>query len=165
MKIRRANQADIPALVALNRSVQELHARAWPDRFRSNVPAESVAQAFEAMLRAPSSYWLVADAAEDDRDGQPVAFLSAEFREREETWCAVAQRVCYLGGIAVAPEFRRRGIARALLTELQREAEIRGVAHIDLDVWAFNSAARQTFASLGFRGVMERMTLPGERPV
>lgn len=162
MRIRRATAADAPALVALNQSVQELHARALPDRFRSNVPAETMERAFAEMILAPSAFWLVADAADDGENGQPIAFLSAEFRERVETWCAVAQRVCYLSGIAVAPQFRRRGIARALLTELQREATARGASCIDLDVWAFNAAARQAFERLGFCGVMERMTLRAE---
>jgi ribosomal protein S18 acetylase RimI-like enzyme len=155
MKIRKATLADIPALVALNESVQELHANALPERFRRNPPAEIVERAFRTMLEAPSAYWLVAEAEE----GQPMAFLSAEFREREESWCAVAQRVGYLGGIAVASPFRRQGVARALVEELQREAAARGVTQIELDVWSFNEEARQVFARLGFRGVMERMSL------
>lgn len=156
MNIRKATVADVPALVALNQSVQDMHAAAFPERFRRDVPAETVEFAFLAMIQGPASYWLVAE------EEQPIAFLSAEIREREESWCAVAQRVCYLGGIAVAPHFRRQGIARALLAELQREAAARGVMCIDLDVWAFNEQAHQAFASLGFRGVMERMTLAVE---
>ena len=112
------------------------------------------------MIDAPGGYWLVAERVEY---GQVVAFLSAEFREREETWCTVARRICYLAGIVVAPAFRKQGIARALLGELQREAAPRGAASIELDVWAFNEQARPVFASLGFRGVMERMTLAANR--
>lgn len=88
-----------------------------------------------------------------------LAYLSAEFRERAETWCAVAQHVCYLSGIAVAPPFRRQGIARALFAELKREAAARGATNIELDVWAFNEEARQVFARLGFRVIMQRMSL------
>ena len=62
----------------------------------------------------------------------------------------------------MSPAFRRRGIARALFNELKRESDARGVIGIDLDVWSFNKQARQFFASLGFRGMMERMTLPAE---
>jgi ribosomal protein S18 acetylase RimI-like enzyme len=156
MNIRKATVADVPVIVALNQSVQEMHAAALPERFRRNAPVATVEQAFAEMIQAPSSYWLVA--AEE----QPIAFLSTEFRDRDESWCAVAQRVCYLGGIAVAPHVRRQGIARALLSELQREAAARGLTCIDLDVWAFNEQARQAFVSLGFLPVMERMTLAAE---
>jgi shikimate dehydrogenase len=109
------------------------------------------------MIEAPSSYWLVAE------EDQPIAFLSAEFRDREETWYLVPHRLCYLAAIAVAPGFRHRGIARALLAELQREAAARGVTCIELDVWTFNEQAREAFARLGFRGIMERMTLAAEK--
>src|ERR1043166_2352854 len=158
MKIRKATVSDAPVLVRLNQSVQAMHADAFPERFRRNTPDETVERAFGAMIRAPSSYWLVAE------EDQPIAFLSAEFRERDESWCFVSHRVCYLAGIAVAPRFRRRGVARALLGELKREADARGVAFIELDVWAFNEQARHVFTSLGFRRVMERMTLTAKGP-
>ena len=156
MKIRRAAISDVPALVCLNRGVQDMHADAFPERFRRDAPEEIVERAVGAMIQAPGSYWLVAE------EDHPIAFLSAEFREREESWCFVAHQVCYLAGIVVAPRFRRRGIARALVGELKREADTRGVTGIELDVWAFNEPARQVFTRLGFRGMMERMTLAAE---
>ena len=156
MKIRKATVSDASALAELNQSVQDMHADAYPVRFRRDAPAETVERAFGEMIQAPSSYWLVAG------EDQPIGFLSAEFKERDESWCLAAHRVCYLAGIAVSPAFRRRGIARALFNELKRESDARGVIGIDLDVWSFNKQARQFFASLGFRGMMERMTLPAE---
>jgi ribosomal protein S18 acetylase RimI-like enzyme len=158
MKIRQATISDVPVLVSLNRAVQEMHADAFPEKFRRDAPEEVVARAFGAMIEAPSAYWIVAE------EEQPIAFLSAEFREREESWCFVSHRVCYLAGIVVAPGFRRRGIARMLLDALQQEAVARGVKCIELDVWAFNEAAKQVFLKLGFHGVMERMTLSAGRP-
>jgi ribosomal protein S18 acetylase RimI-like enzyme len=154
MKIRQATASDVPSLVALNRIPQNRHASAFPDRYRRDPPDQVVADAFTAMIEAPSSCWLVAE------EEQCIAFLSAEFRVREESWCSLPHRVCYLAGIVVAPEFRRRGIARALLAALQREADARGVASIELDVWAFNDEAREVFVKLGFQRVMERMALP-----
>ena len=156
MKIRRAILSDLPALVSLNSGVQGMHADAFPERFRRDAPVDAVARAFGAMIEAPSSYWLVAEAEE------PIGFLSAEFRDRDESWCLVSHRVCYLAGIVVAPGYRRRGIARALLAELEREVKARGAASIELDVWAFNESARKAFAQLGFRRLMERMSLTVE---
>ena len=158
MKIRRATTSDVPALVSLNAVVQDMHADAFPWRYRRDAPVDVVAHAFGAMIDAPSSYWLVAE------DEQPIGFLSAEFRELEESWCLRSHRVCYLAGFFVAPGFRRRGVARALLDELKREVETRGVSRIELDVWAFNEEARRVFTNLGFSRLMERMTLPVEKP-
>jgi len=158
MKIRQATISDVPVLVSLNRPVQDMHADAFPERFRRDAPGEVVARAFGAMIEAPSSYWIVAE------EEEPIAFLSAEFRERDESWCLISHRVCYLAAIVVAPGFRRRGIARALLAALQQEADARSVNWIELDVWAFNKQARQVFINLGFQGRMERMTLSAGKP-
>jgi ribosomal protein S18 acetylase RimI-like enzyme len=158
MKIRKATVSDAPVLMALNQGVQDMHADAVPGRFRRNVPEETVERAFGTMIQEPSSYWLVAE------EDQPIAFLSAEFRERDESWCSVSHRICYVAGIVVAPRFRRRGIAKALLGELKREADARGVTSIELDVWAFNEEARRVFTRLGFRRTVERMTLVAKEP-
>ena len=153
MKIRQATVSDVPMLVALNRMAQDMHADAFPQRFRRDASEQVVADAFAAMLQSSISYWLVAE------EEQPVAFLSAEFCERPESWHSVSRRVCYLAGIVVAPVFRRRGIARTLLAALKREADARGVACIELDVWSFNDEAREVFTKLGFNRLMERMAL------
>jgi diamine N-acetyltransferase len=158
MKIRRAEISDVPHLVALNRLAQEMHATAFPGRFRRDAPVPVVAGAFTAMIEASSSYWLVA--GEQD----PVGFLSAEFREGGESWCLVPRRMCYLAGIVVAPDFRRKGVARALVAALRREADSRGVGQIELDVWAFNDEAKAVFAKLGFKPLMERMALSAGGP-
>jgi ribosomal protein S18 acetylase RimI-like enzyme len=135
-----------------------MHAAAFPERFRKDPPDQAVADAFKEAMESPSAYWLLAE------EGEAVAFLSSDFRERTETWCVVAHRVCYIGGVVVLSGCRRKGIARALLAELKREANSRGVTQIELDVWAFNDEARQAFISLGFKSAMERMTLSAERP-
>jgi diamine N-acetyltransferase len=157
MKIRPATISDVDLLVALNRVAQDRHAEAFPDRFRRDAPDAVVAEAFARMLQAPSAFWLVAE------QEQPVGFLSAEFREQAASWCLAPRRSCYLAAIVVAPAVRRQGVARALVAALQREVRVRDVAAIDLDVWSFNDEARQAFAQLGFRRIMERMTLSLER--
>jgi diamine N-acetyltransferase len=158
MNIRRATALDIPALVALNRDAQHSHASAFPERFRSDVPEQIMASAFSEMIQSPKSYWLVAE------ESQPIAFLNADFVERPESWHSPTRRVCYLAGIVVAPAFRRQGIARALLATLQREADSRQAANIELDVWSFNDEAREAFRKLGFHRIMERMALARAEP-
>ncbi len=74
----------------------------------------------------------------------------------------VEHETCYLGGIAVAPEHRRKGIARRLEEALRREAESREVDRIEPDVWLFNDEARAAFESLGFEPIAQRMRLRPE---
>lgn len=52
--------------------------------------------------------------------------------------------------VAVAPAARRRGIARALLTELKRQLACRNVAQIVLEVRVSNEPAIRLYEQLGF---------------
>ena len=158
MKIRRATFSDVPALVSLNRVVHAMHVGAHPEIFRQNPPKEVVGGAFRKAMELPHSFWLLAE------EDEPVAFLSAEFREREETWYAMARRMCRLSGFVVAPHFRRQGIARDMLSVLRAEASSRGITRIEVEVWNFNADAIEVYAHLGFNPIMERMSLSLDRP-
>lgn len=52
--------------------------------------------------------------------------------------------------VAVAPEHRRRGIARTLMLRMMRDAAGMGAAVLYLDVRESNEAARALYHSLGF---------------
>ncbi|MCQ2425163.1 MAG: ribosomal protein S18-alanine N-acetyltransferase [Lachnospiraceae bacterium] len=73
-------------------------------------------------------------------DGLPVGYVGSfpAGNEREIT------------NIAVSPAYRRRGIAKALLSELIGEARERGEEKILLEVRASNLPARTLYGSLGF---------------
>ena len=60
----------------------------------------------------------------------------------------------YINNVAVLPAFRRRGIARALLTELEKNAE--GLAFLTLEVRESNLAAQALYVSLGYLPVGRR---------
>lgn len=52
--------------------------------------------------------------------------------------------------VAVAPSARRRGIARALLTELKQQLACRNVAQIVLEVRVSNEPAIRLYEQMGF---------------
>ncbi len=70
----------------------------------------------------------------------------------------------YIANVAVAPEARRRGIARALLTELERRARAIPLAFLTLEVRAGNAPAIALYASLGYETVGRRRNYY-EKPV
>jgi ribosomal protein S18 acetylase RimI-like enzyme len=70
----------------------------------------------------------------------------------------------YIDALATDPELRRRGAARALLDEAERDARARGLAAVTLDTTLDNDAARALYASAGFDEVAYRAAgrgLPG----
>ncbi|HEX8855639.1 MAG TPA: GNAT family N-acetyltransferase [Thermoleophilaceae bacterium] len=62
----------------------------------------------------------------------------------------------YVDALATHPEFRRRGIALALLDEAERAARDRGLAQVALDTAAGNTAARLLYERAGFVLTEER---------
>lgn len=61
-----------------------------------------------------------------------------------------------IGGIAVAPEHRRRGVGEALLAALCAEAKRRNAAALLLEVRESNLAARRLYEKNGFETVGKR---------
>lgn len=56
----------------------------------------------------------------------------------------------YIGNIAVAPEFRRRGVAREILKEFDRQAKTLGLRFLTLEVRAKNAAAITLYEKYGY---------------
>jgi ribosomal protein S18 acetylase RimI-like enzyme len=65
-------------------------------------------------------------------------------------------RAFYIDALAVDPAFRRRGAARALLAEADRQASSRGLRCVALDTTIENAPARALYASAGYREVASR---------
>lgn len=98
---------------------------------------KSVASELENSL----SCWLVA------LDGETVAGYVGSQTVMDET---------DMMNIAVHPDFRRQGVARALILALIRELKKRGSHCLTLEVRASNDPARALYESLGFAHVGTR---------
>jgi ribosomal protein S18 acetylase RimI-like enzyme len=66
------------------------------------------------------------------------------------TELAASDHVRMVAGFAVAPDFRRRGIGRALLDAAAEEARARGARRLTLRVLGPNTTARRLYESAGF---------------
>jgi ribosomal protein S18 acetylase RimI-like enzyme len=67
----------------------------------------------------------------------------------------------YVDALATDPAFRRRGAARALLEEAEREASARGLTSLALDTTMSNEGARALYAAAGFDEVAYRAPARG----
>ena len=119
LDIRRLTYADLPQVVAIER-------RAFPAPW-------SLAM-FVLELSKPAGVCLAAVG-----EGSVVGYLV----------CSRYADVWHLMNVAVAPEARRRGIARTLMDELL--AKLPPKAQITLEVRRSNEAALAMYDSLGFR--------------
>ena len=71
------------------------------------------------------------------------------------------QACFYVDSLATATAERRRGVARALLAEAERQATDRGLRSVALDTWIDNKPARALYLSEGFEEVAYTPALSG----
>ena len=99
----------------------------------------------EAMLRlqlSPDSHvFLTAQA-----DGQVVGYIGMMYVLDEG----------YISNVAVHPDYRRQGIARALIRALEARARGMLLSFLTLEVRESNAPARALYAECGFREVSRR---------
>jgi ribosomal protein S18 acetylase RimI-like enzyme len=118
------------------------------DRVYQTAPgAEKTMRRFLADV-ANSGYSFLFVVAAGDRT---VGFISGELRQGSptflpKTWASVDD-------VFVEPEYRNRGMGRALLQSVQSWARERGADGISLQVAAANARGRKFYEDLGFREV------------
>lgn len=97
--------------------------------------------AVESELTNPLSLWLVAV-----EEGQVAGYVGSQSVLGEAD----------MMNVAVSPEFRRRGVARALLLALERRLAENAVHCLTLEVRASNEPAISLYHSLGYVQVGRR---------
>jgi ribosomal protein S18 acetylase RimI-like enzyme len=144
--IRPGRREDAAAAARLwMHSAQEHEAH---DRVYETAPgAEKTMRRFLAdMANSGYSFLFVAAAGE-----RTVGFISGELRQGSptflpKTWASVDD-------VFVEPEYRNRGMGRALLQSVQAWALERGADGISLQVAAANARGRKFYEDLGFREI------------
>jgi ribosomal-protein-alanine acetyltransferase len=128
-QLRRAQAADVPAIMELERSI--FATDAWSERsMLSEVTGEH-------------GYYLVAFEPETPERIDGYAGLLAPRGAGEGD----------IQTIAVAPHARRRGLGRALMLALIGEARNRGAREVFLEVRADNPGAQTLYRALGFEEI------------
>lgn len=151
MHIRKASATDLEAIVALSGFVLRQHADALPDLFKVPTESQKARDAFQEFLADSTSLMLLAE------EEVAAGYLWAQFQDRPESWAQLGQRLLYIQHMAIAPQFRRKGVGSLLLTRAIDIARQEGIKRIELDVWSFNSDARRFYATHGFEVINEKM--------
>jgi ribosomal protein S18 acetylase RimI-like enzyme len=145
--VRRATGADAGTLVQLNRTVQDLHVRLYPDDFKPVVTEPDAEAFFSGRLKAPDCVFGIAEV-----DSAPVGYVWFDLQSRPETPFTPARRRLYVHHISVAPAAQRRGIGSALMNYVEQRAVLEYAEEIVLATWSANLGAQDFFMSHGFAG-------------
>lgn len=109
---------------------------------------ESLAEIERQCFREPWSIQALREELENEKN----LFLVAEEQGAALGYvgCQTVLDEGYITNVAVAPAARRRGIARALLQELSRYAEERGLSFVTLEVRQSNAPAIALYGGQGY---------------
>jgi len=80
------------------------------------------------------------------------------------TLLSFAARAGYLSIVVVAPEYRRRGLARQLIEAARQAAARRGKPYVVLQVLAANAPARALYETAGYRELDHQRFVVHDRP-
>ena len=132
MRIARVAPAEFAAIDPLRRAL-------WPD-----IPIEEL-----TAIAATHPDYLVLAAFDS---GEPVGFAEVSLRRDYVNGCDTSP-VAFLEGIYVAPDQRKRGIARALVDAALDWARERGIGEFASDALLENHASHAFHAAIGFEEV------------
>jgi GNAT superfamily N-acetyltransferase len=144
LSVRRAEAGDAAALAELNGFVQDVHRSHEPAVYKSPEAAE-VAAWFVTQLDAERVRMWVATAR-----GEPVGYVSVLVEAWEGHLFCHARAWWEIDQIGVHPDWRRRGVAHALLRAVAADAEQSGVDRLLVSSQSFNTGAHETWRHLGF---------------
>ena len=132
--IRRANKADAETIIDFQ------HRMAWETE-RVTLNPDTLKKGVLAVFENErlGQYWVA------DEDGVVIASLLITYEWSD--WRNA--NVWWFQSVYVVPEFRRKGIFRAMYLRIKAEAEKQGVAGLRLYVETANYTAQNTYEAMG----------------
>ncbi len=152
-EIRRATSQDIPALQALLQLEEDYHKNLYPEYFRESslsVPAEEL----EKEIAQTNCSYLVALEKQEI-----IGFIHAKKRVFSEEPQFKKIEYILIEDCAVREEYRKQGVAKALLQAVRDWAAEHEINRIQLQVWGKNDPAIQVYKNIGFQDLLVRMEL------
>jgi ribosomal protein S18 acetylase RimI-like enzyme len=143
--VRPARRDDWPAVRALLREADDLHAKIAPDYFRS---APRVDDEWQHLLDEESGAAFV---ALPSAGAGAVAVLVARLYDTPDNPMMVPRRRLHIETVVVCCEHRRRGIGRRLMADAAAWGRRHGAVEVVLTTWVGNDGAEAFYARLGYR--------------
>lgn len=161
--IRPATAADVPGTLPLVRKICDLHAAMDAERFTFR---PDILERYERWLpeRAadPRSVYLVAEHHGAGGKREIVGYIVCTVEPEVPIYWIPESG--WVHDVWVEPQWRKRGVARALVSAAAERLRAIGAGRIRLETAGANDAARALFASCGFRASTREMMLTFKTP-
>ena len=146
VKIRRAEDKDIPALLGLLNQVLEIHAGIRPDIFIPGTTKYTVDELREMLKDDKRPIYVAADGQD-----HCVGYVFCQMREQPFSNNMVPFTSLFIDDLCVDQSARGRHVGEALFEHVKQEAKKMGCYEVTLNVWAGNTSAEKFYEKMGMK--------------
>ena len=145
MNIRKAENKDIPSVLALLSQVLSVHAEIRPDLFKAGT-TKYTEEELESLFQDAETPVFVAEEQE-----KVLGYAFCQVRQQPETHNFFPYRYVYVDDICVDAAARGKGVATALFQYVKSFAKDLGCKEVTLNVWEGNTAAQNFYRKMGMQ--------------
>jgi len=149
VEIEIIQTTDVTRLSKLNKEVQELHVKLYPEHFKP-FNLEEVSSFFQKIMSNPSYLFFLAK-----KDHEDVGYLWVELKEYKENVFTKSYRSVYIHHLNVIEKYRNLGVGSNLIEKVHNIARENGINKIELDYWADNEFAQRFYEKHGYKNYRE----------
>lgn len=143
MEIRRAENRDIPGMIALLKQVGQVHCQLRPDIFRSGAQKYDAADLEELLRDAARPVFVAVEGT------ALVGYAFCIHKECKDHSVFTDRRELYVDDLCVEEACRGQGVASALFARVKEYGKACGVDYITLNVWCGNESAMKFYEKAG----------------
>ena len=152
MRIRKAEEKDIPRIMELLGQVLELHAEIRPDIFIQGTTKYTVTELAELLKQEDKPVYL---AVNDEDVCRGYAFC--QLKEQDFSTNMVQFKSLFIDDLCVDKDARGQHIGEYLFECVKQEAKTLGCYEVTLNVWAGNTSAEHFYEKMGMKTQERRM--------
>lgn len=149
--IRKAEMNDYDAVAMLEELEFCAHLQARPDYFKSREISYPRTELEELLSLSSPISWLAV------QNGKVIGLCFGKIDWTTENPVCQSRLVAFIQDLVTLPEYRRQGVAAALMAKAREQAVKQGAESIELCVWGFNEKARKLYEKLGMKVQYFRM--------
>ena len=138
MIIRQATVEDTVNLISLSKKGNDMHYDVRPDKFNKRNDEDYYKMIYATIERGYNPYLV---AIIDDKF---VGYMEYTILDRKD-------KVAYIDQFYVDEEYRKKGVGKALMNELEKIAKDIKCDKIELNCWSFNENALDFYYHLGYK--------------
>ena len=146
MKIRKAEEKEIPRLLALLGQVLQIHAEIRPDVFIPGTTKYTVCELAELMKQEDKPIYVAVN-----EDGVCMGYAFCQMQEQPFSTNMVPFKSLFIDDLCVDQQARGQHIGESLFEYVKQQAKEQGCYEVTLNVWAGNTSAEHFYEKMGMR--------------